>query len=138
MKKIVTGLLISSCMLFASDKAVELKSDLFDLNKIKSEEMKSFLLGVEYSHSLVGKVLKDYYEAKTCDKEFYNKVTVDEIREFIVTAPFGVLLALSYFDSEKDTKDKKYTELINTYKFLNCGDGLLPNFDKYLKEKQWN
>jgi len=65
MKKIIIGTLITGCMLFASDKAVEFKSDLFDLNKVKSEEMKGFLIGIESSFSSITKVVKDYYEVKT-------------------------------------------------------------------------
>jgi len=134
MKKIIVGTLITGCMLFASDKAVELKSNLFDLNKIKSEEMKDFLVGLESSFPLIAKVVKDYYEAKTCSKEFYNEITMDDVMEFASTSrAYGVLITLITLNDGKkeNAKDNGYTELINTYKFMNCGDGMLPNPDKY-------
>lgn len=134
MKKIIVGTLVAGCMLLASDKTVSFESKLFDLNKVKNEEMKGFLVGIESSFPSIAKVVKDYYEAKTCSKEFYNEVTIYNLKDFIATSPtYGVLVALDTLNSDKkeDAKENGYTELINTYKFMNCGDGTLPNSDKY-------
>ena len=133
MKKIIVGTLITGCMLFASDKTVSFENKLFDLNKVKNEEMKDFLIRIESSLPSIAKVIKDYYEAKTCNKEFYNQVTISDVKEFVTTAPYGVLIKLRALNSDKkeDAKDNGYAELINTYKFMNCGDGTLPNSDKY-------
>lgn len=134
MKKIIVGTLVAGCMLFASDKAVDLKSDLFDLNKVKSEEMRGFLAEFESVLPSAAKVVKDYYEAKTCKKEFYNEVTMDDVKELASTSPaYGVLIALRTLNDDKkeNAKNNGYADLINTYKFMNCGEGTLPNSDKY-------
>ncbi|MBW6487522.1 hypothetical protein [Sulfurimonas sp.] len=134
MKKIIVGTLISGCMLLASDKAVKFESKLFDLNKVKSEEMRGFLAGFENLLPSAAKVVKDYYEAKTCNKEFYNEITMYDVQEFASSSPtYGVLIALSTLNSDKkeDARDNGYNELINTYNFVNCGKGALPSPERY-------
>jgi len=78
MKKIIMGTLIAGSVLFASDKDVEFKGNLFDLNKVKSEEMRDFLAALESALPSVSKVIKDYYEAKTCNKELDMSYRIDE------------------------------------------------------------
>lgn len=135
MRKIIIGTLVVGCMLLASDKAIlsKTKSKLFDFDKVKSEETRDFLDALETTLPLTAKVIKDYYEAKTCTKEFYNEVAIDDVKEFVTTSPFGVLFALSILSSDKkeDAKDNEYSELINTYKFMNCGKG---DFKAYWNE----
>jgi len=127
-KKIIAGLLIFGCVLLASDKTVELKSNLFDVNKIKSEEMRNFLIALELVTPSATKIVKDYFEAKTCSKEFYNKVTVDDIKKFLTTKRiYGILFELSSPNSDKKevAKGNRYIELISIYQFMNCGKGAL-------------
>ena len=125
MKKIIVGTLVAGCMLLASDKTVSFESKLFDLNKVKNEEMKGFLVGIESSFPSIAKVVKDYYEAKTCSKEFYNEVTMDDVKELVSTNPaYAVLLQLSAIGD--DTSKMAYKQLVDEYKFMNCGDGELP------------
>lgn len=130
MKKIIVGTLVAGCMLVASDKTVSFESKLFDLNKVKNEEMKGFLVGIELSFPSIAKVVKDYYEAKTCSKEFYNEVTMDDVKEFVSTSPaYGVLYGLSAIGD--DTSKLAYNQLVSDYEFINCGKGTLSNPDKY-------
>lgn len=134
MKKILIGTLISSCIIFANDNITKVKTDLFDFNKIENAEMKDFLNQIK-DFGNMGNVVKDYYEIRTCDKDFYNKVTVEEIKGFVNYSPaFATLISLkTLYSDTKDLKDvnNKYSELINTYKFLNCGAGNLPNKENY-------
>lgn len=130
MRKIILGILVVGSMLLASDKAVELKSNLFDLNKVKSEEMKSFLVVFEATLPYALKVVRDYYEAKTCTDEFYNKITKDELIGFGETAQLATLIGLSMGGHPND-----YEELINDYRFMNCGEGK-PTAVKKIIEKQ--
>lgn len=123
MKKfLVSMLIVSGSMLFAADKPVECKSNYIDTNKIKDPEMRSFLCGLESVETLSPtspsslKVTRDFYEAKTCSKDFYNKVSIKELQEWMATSTqFIYLIAL---DKQIESK---YNETINTYGFLNCG-----------------
>lgn len=62
MEKMIIGILVAGCMLFAAPETVEFKSNLFDLNKVKNKEMKDFLIAVEASFPSMGKIIKDYYD----------------------------------------------------------------------------
>lgn len=122
MKKVILGILVTGSMLLASDKAVELKSNLFDLNKVKSDEMKGFLIGIERSMPSVTKIIKDYYEAKTCNDEFYNEITMNDMQDFVGASPaFAVLMGLNA--TEDETSRYAYARLIKDYRFMNCGMG---------------
>jgi hypothetical protein len=121
MKKIIIGMLAVGSMLFASGKEIELKSNLFDLSRVQSDEMKGALVGMELSFPSVAKVIKDYYEAKTCSVDFYNKITIQDVEDFGTTSTFNVLLQLDYLDN--DAGKPTYKQLINDYKFMNCGIG---------------
>jgi hypothetical protein len=144
MKRIILGTLLASCMLFASDTAVEFKSELFDASKIKNEEMKGFLIGMEKSVSKnMSQTVKDYFETKTCKEDFYNTVSIDDIKSFVANGyQFSFLLALNILNSDKqDIDTNTYLQIINNYKFLNCGVGrfynpikLLPKHNKAILE----
>lgn len=133
MKKAIIGTLIASCIVFANNNATNVKTEIFDLNKVENTEMQDFLKELRNFED-TGKVIKDYYEIKTCDKDFYNKVTVNQIKGFVNYSPtFGTLISLKtlYSDAKEDDVNNKYIELINTYKFMNCGAGELPNKKNY-------
>lgn len=133
MKKAIIGTLIASCIVFANNNTTNVKTEIFDLKKVESVEMQDFLKQLK-DFKGTADVIKDYYEIKTCDKDFYNKVTVDEIKGFVNYSPaFGTLISLKtlYADTKDDDVNNKYSELINTYKFLNCGAGNLPNKENY-------
>ncbi|MCK9473672.1 hypothetical protein [Sulfurimonas sp.] len=118
MKKIILGTLVVASVLFSSEKVVEVKS-MFDLNKVKSGEMKDFLVAVESLSSEAAAVVKDYHEAKTCTNEFYNKVAVKDLQEF-----FSENHAFSALKTIGNKKSKyAYAQIINDYKFMNCGLG---------------
>lgn len=121
MKKIILGTLVVASVLFSSEKVVEVKS-MFDLNKVKSGEMKDFLVAVESLSSEAAAVVKDYHEAKTCTNEFYNKVAVKDLQEFFSeNHAFSALLALKTIGNKKSKY--AYAQIINDYKFMNCGLG---------------
>lgn len=125
MKKIILGSLILGSVLFASEQVVEFKSNLFDLNKIKSKEMRGFLARIE-QFSWMAKIIKDYYEAKTCNKEFYNEITMEDIEVFF-NSPASAFLMGAYIFNEKKSDENQYLQVINDYKFMNCGEGEIYN-----------
>lgn len=118
MKKVILGILVVGSVLLASDKTVGLKSNLFDLDKVKNEEMKSLLVDLETNLPYTLKIVKDYYEAKTCTDEFYNKIAVNDVKEFAASVQLAVLTGLS-MGGQQDA----YEKLINDFKFMNCGEG---------------
>lgn len=96
---------------------------IFNYDKIKDESVKELLFGIEASVPSVGQVIKDYLAAQSCDDEFYTKKTKDElstnIKELVTTVQYGTLIGFYYqFDDHK-----AYNNMINNYKFINCGIG---------------
>jgi hypothetical protein len=136
MKKVIMSMLVASSLIFAADTKVELKSVLFDLNKVKNENMKDFLVGIENVMPSAAEVMKNYLEIKTCNEEFYNEMTVDDIKNYYSdSAAYGVLFPLYVLNKDKKgIENNTYLQTINNYRFLNCGEGKY--FDKGLKGKK--
>ena len=132
MRKIVLSTVISlglAVNAFATEnnkQELQLQSKLFEIDKIQDDKMKGLLIGIEHFSTIAAEVSKDYYEAKTCTKEFYNHITIDDIKDFIeIQSTYAFLIALKVLEKDKpvDAKDNLYINIINNYKFMNCGIG---------------
>jgi hypothetical protein len=119
MKRLILGTILVGCMLFASNH-----TDLLQTKNIKNEKMKQFLLALEKVSPTSMNVIEDYYGAKTCSKDFYNKTTVSNMQKFTSeSVVFGLLIGLKALNTQ--TSRYRYKQLIDNYAFMNCAKSSL-------------
>lgn len=115
LKKIIILSILASSLLFGKGKA-----DI-EYTNIKDKQMREFLTSLHEQLPIVLEVIKDYYEAKTCSNDFYNKVSIVEVKTFTTQKHFGTLYNIKNIKGA----EAKYKELLNDYKYMNCGEGEL-------------
>lgn len=112
--------IILSAILFASittsamaneTKNLELKGDF----KTTTEMMNS--IGAVFPK--VHEILTDYFQANTCKEDFANRISTEDIKEFMQSYQYGVLVGLKY--QEDPVNKSNYTALMSAYKAMNCG-----------------
>ncbi|AXH16435.1 hypothetical protein CP985_10345 [Malaciobacter mytili LMG 24559] len=132
MKKIFISSIIAATFLFAAQsnapKDINIesnyKSTLYDYSKMKNEDIKSFLYKLESTNSFFAEQLRDYTVVKTCNDEFYNNITLDELIQIANSNSITFFTALKYLNKEKPTmEENKYLQILNNYRFINCGVG---------------
>lgn len=112
MKKIVGTVLL--CM--------GLGSSLFGLSQTK--DSKEVMDAMKMSMPIISEVIEDYFQAKTCKKEFTDVTSIEQIKDFSTSYQYGVLLELKYKEKhQQETSMAKatYLALITAYSFMNCG-----------------
>ncbi len=113
MKKLIY-ILTMTCILYAgNNQEVVFESKLFDIKSVKNEKMKNYLIGLEKFNPIQASILKDYYEALTCRKDFFNAVGVDELSNFSFTKEYEDLINLT-------KKNGAYDEYIEEVSFFYC------------------
>lgn len=113
-KRMLSAILLAAvtASTFANEtKNLELKSD----SKHTSEMMN----GLKMSIPSIYNVVNDYYQAKECTDNITDKVSTNEIQEFVKTYQYSVLIALKTQDTP--IAKANYDALINSYKAMNCG-----------------
>lgn len=110
MKKIILSAILLAAVT-ASTFANEIKKE--DL--MTDEMMNGLKMGIPSIHDVVN----DYYQAKKCTDNITDKVSTKEIREFVKTYQYSVLIALKTQDTP--LAKANYDALINSYKAMNCG-----------------
>lgn len=109
MKRIVLFLTFISCILNAGDiQDLSNDSKLFNVTSINNIEIKKYLLGLEKFNYELAIILKDYFIAKTCQTEFYNYSTIEELSNFQFTNEYEQL-------QNSYNNNKLYTKLIKKY-----------------------
>ena len=67
----------------------------------------------------VHEILTDYFQANTCKEDFANRISTEDIKEFMQSYQYGVLVGLKY--QEDPVNKANYTALMSAYKAMNCG-----------------
>jgi hypothetical protein len=134
-------MLVASSLIFAASNVTEQgtikkEDNSIKLDKSKSDKTKGFIQGLKQTFPVMANFIEEYYQIKTCKEDYYNYVSVDEIRDFAANGVnFGVLMGLKTFsDSKEGIENNKYLQVMNNYRFINCGEGKY--FDKGLKGKK--
>lgn len=110
MKKIILSAILLAAVT-ASTFANEIKKE--DL--MTDEMMNGLKMGIPSIHDVVN----DYYQAKKCTDNITDKVSTNEIQEFVKTYQYSFLIALKTQDTP--LAKANYDALINSYKAMNCG-----------------
>lgn len=117
MKKAIFFISFISCMLNAGDKLnTPCISKLFDISSINDTDTKSYLIGLENFNYVQASILSDYFKAKTCEKDFYNYSTLEDMSNFQFTKDYEDLLAASNNEQQYNALIKKY----NNCNFKGC------------------
>lgn len=90
-------------------------------NDIKKEDLKTYEMmnGLKMGIPSIYNVVNDYYQAKECTDNITDKVSTNEIQEFVKTYQYSVLIGLKTQDTP--LAKANYDALINSYKAMNCG-----------------
>ncbi|BAK73155.1 hypothetical protein [Arcobacter sp. L] len=127
MKKLSVSILLASTLLFGEDNS--------------NHELAEFFEGLEKVMPSTASVVKDYFAIKTCKKNFYETVDINEIKLFVSSNPtFTFLMALHTLEDEKinDINQSKYRQILNDYLFMNCGEGNIFNKKEIFIENSSN
>lgn len=116
MKKILlTGLLFTSFVMSEEVPVVEVNKEF--------KSSKEMVQSMKQNFPKIYEVIRDYFETKTCEKDFEKLLSVQEVRDFTESYQFGVLIGLKYnIENSEKHKTDYYNTMINSYKFMNCGD----------------
>ncbi len=125
MKKIVLASLLLVGSVFANEtsKTSTVYDKEYETTKGMMADMKQF--PAQYS------VVNDYFQAKTCMEDFTEKVTIEQIREFLQSAPYATMATLKILSEDDSSKNTKmaYMSLLGAYEYLSCGN--TDSFDKF-------
>lgn len=103
--KLVLIFSLFTSFLFADNSSMEIKN----------------LKQLEKHLPAVYETVKDYFNAKTCSKDFTKKTSFSEVQNFIASATtFGTLTALKALN-----RDEVYSHILHNYKAMNCNNIVL-------------
>lgn len=123
-------ILLCSSLLFGSNSSNNNKDDV-----------EEFFKGLEKVSPGTAIVIKDYFSVKTCKKDFYKTIDLNEIKSFVSSSPiFYFMIALNILEDKKtnDINQSKYRQIINDYLFMNCGEGNIFNKKEIIIEDSSN
>lgn len=111
MKKFLFLITFISCVLNAGD------SKLFNTDDINNELTRKYLVGMENFNLTQTIIIRDYFIASTCHKDFYNYASLNDLSSFTFSSKFDELNN-AYVNNKKE-----YEELIKKEQFINCDVG---------------
>lgn len=118
MKKFLFLITFISCVLYAGDKVNTLSnSKLYNTEDINNEVIRKYLVGLEKFNFAQAVIIKDYFEASSCRKDFYNHSSLNDLNIFVFSSKYDEL------NSAYEDDKKEYEELIKKEQFINCNVG---------------
>lgn len=123
MKKALITSLVALVLITSSFGGV--KEDLNDLREIENTKTLKENLPIMKKHlPMIHTVINDYFQAKTCNENIADKVSMKDVQEFAATEQFGQLILLKYPHStehENILAKANYMSIMGAFKYLNCG-----------------
>lgn len=92
------------------------------------KDSKELLMDLKKKLPDVYMLVNDYFEAKTCKKDYWKIVSKDDIQDYVSSLNYGTLIGFKYAMGEKFKA--YYSTLINAYRFMNCSEN--KSFEKFL------
>lgn len=115
-KKILSSLLVAT-ITTTGVLANEINEPVLKSDYKNTKEM---MVDLKTSFPIIHELITDYFQAKKCQENIDDIVSVDEIREFATTYQFGFLMGMKYQNTP--ILKANYLALIGSYKLMNCGD----------------
>lgn len=116
MKKIILSAILFATITTTGVFAKETKNLEY---KIDTTDTKETMNNIKGALPKLHELLTDYFQAKTCKVDFVDRVSTEDIKEFMETYQYGVLVGLKY--QESPINKANYIALISAYKAMNCG-----------------
>lgn len=117
-KRILSAMLLAA---ITTTGAIANETKPFDL-KSNYKNTKEMMSDIKEKSPEVNQVVTDYFQAKTCKEDITSTVSEKEIRKFLITTQYGVLIAMKYQYDNTPIYKANYDALLNAYKSMNCDD----------------